>query len=138
MPTLYLRKNDNKKFNNPNVTDHLYVPLNINRNIPREIDLKNKVWKPSPDNKSVDIWEWLSYISKKNSPISNGSYSTHSAAIAAGLTEGQVFYNSTSKQLEVVLGNGAYANDSAASIGGVAVGEHYFNTTSNKYVTRMI
>lgn len=138
MATLfYLDKQKAAKYSNPNLTDHLWVSLNVNRNVPRKYS-QNQGWKASPDNASIDVYDYIARLTKKASPLSSGSYATHTAAYADGLGEGAIFYNSTTGQLEVLLGQGAYADDASAATGGISVGEHYFNTSTNNYTTRMV
>ena len=131
----YINLDKDSRLKNPNVTMNLYVPLNANRNAQRTT--VHRSYMDIPPNNSVNLLTWMAYISKRTSPISNGSYTDPAAAYTAGLTEGALYYNKTNNRLEVLMGQGAYADDASAATGGVSVGELYYNTTSSSYVTRM-
>jgi hypothetical protein len=125
-------------FNNTDIVPDFDLIENLRRSMTRQKinDLQNfasnipDLWKliPTPTvlqvaSESADVRA----LAAKNL-TSTRFYATNAAAIAATLSPGSTYYNTTSFGIDIVLPE--FANNAAALSGGLSIGQPYWNTTT--------
>ena len=129
----------------PSAGDKLYVsttdPGVIDGGPVADNDLllyKNSTWSPVSFSEAM-----AGNAANIRTEIAMPEYADEATATGDGLTQGQVFYDTTEEdyasvlptaaEIRTLLGIGEYVDDAAAGTGGVASGALYYNTTSSDY-----